>query len=91
MRKILEIKNKGKNLYFIKSNVEANHKVKITMLDQKDNCVIDNISFAFINNNKYSLLDKIQKTIVGLENCLKIEVFSDYDLDNEVITFERCN
>ena len=87
MRKILEIKNKGKNLYFIKSNVEANHKVKITMLDQKDNCVIDNISFSSIENNKYSFSDEIKKTIVGLENCSKIEVFSDYGLDGEVVTF----
>jgi hypothetical protein len=73
MKKILEIKNKGENQYFIQSNVEARHRVELTMLDQKDNCFIDNINFA---------------CIVAKDNCLKIEVFSDYELDDEVITFK---
>ena len=87
MRKILEIKNKGENRYFIQSNVEARHRVELTMLDQKDNCFIDNINFACINGKKYSLWDFLLKTIVAKDNCLKIEVFSDYKLDDEVITF----
>ena len=87
MKKILEIKNKGENRYFIQSNVEARHSVKLTMLDQKDNCFIDNLNFAFINGKKYSLWEFLLKTIIARDNCLKVEVFSDYELDDEVITF----
>lgn len=40
---------------------------------------------------KYSIefrfQDYLLKTIVAKDNCLKIEVFSDYKLDDEVITF----
>lgn len=87
MKKVLEIKNKGENLYFIQSNVKARHRVELTMLDQKDSCFIDNINFAFIKGEKYSLWGVLLKTITAKDNCLKIEVFSDYELDNEVITF----
>ena len=87
MKKILEIKNKRENRYFIQSNVKARHRVELTMLDKKDNCFIDNINFSFIKGDKYSLWNILQKTIVAKENCLKIEVFSDYELDDEVITF----
>lgn len=87
MRKILEIKNKGENRYFIQSNVEARHRVELTMLDPKDNCFIDNLNFTCINFKKYKLWEYLLKTIVAKDNCVKIEVFSDYELDDEVITF----
>jgi hypothetical protein len=91
MKKVLEIKNKRESRYFIQSNKKARHRVELTMLDKKDNCFIDNINFAFINGENYSLWNILQKTIVAKDNCIKIEVFSDYELDDEVITYKFIN